>query len=343
MIAVSKIENAVIVRNKTRLEQLTEKFNTSEQAKFYVQSKQSAYFGKNSGGLKNAGFNPKVKIHPKDDKLKTTNDFSIYEEENRNFYAALNTVKSNLEGVLKIKVIFQDFLSNYIFSENDLVIVLGQDGLVANTAKYVNGIPIIAVNPDELRYDGVLLPYRPDNFMNGVHAVLSNTFSKMNVTMAEVKLNDGQKLLAFNDFFIGISSHSSARYQISFRNHKENQSSSGIIVSTGAGSTGWMSSLFNMANGMIKSFSKGQQIKYEPINREEETLLFVVREPFVSKTSQTNISAGQIFFGEQLTVESFMPQKGIIFSDGIQTDFLEFNSGAIAEIGIAKEKAILIM
>jgi hypothetical protein len=94
---------------------------------------------------------------------------------------------------------------------------------------------------------------------------------------------------------------------------------------------------------MIKSFSKGQQIKYEPINREEETLLFVVREPFVSKTSQTNISAGQIFFGEQLTVESFMPQKGIIFSDGIQTDFLEFNSGAIAEIGIAKEKAILIM
>lgn len=343
MIAVSKIENAVIVRNKTRLEQLTEKFNTSEQAKFYVQSKQSAYFGKNSGGLKNAGFNPKVKIHPKDDKLKTTNDFSIYEEENRNFYAALNTVKSNLEGVLKIKVIFQDFLSNYIFSENDLVIVLGQDGLVANTAKYVNGIPIIAVNPDELRYDGVLLPYRPDNFMNGVHALLSNTFSKMNVTMAEVKLNDGQKLLAFNDFFIGISSHSSARYQISFRNHKENQSSSGIIVSTGAGSTGWMSSLFNMANGMIKSFSKGQQIKYEPINREEETLLFVVREPFVSKTSQANISAGQIFFGEQLTVESFMPQKGIIFSDGIQTDFLEFNSGAIAEIGIAKEKAILIM
>jgi hypothetical protein len=98
-----------------------------------------------------------------------------------------------------------------------------------------------------------------------------------------------------------------------------------------------------MANGMIRTFSKEHPIKYEPINQEEETLLFVVREPFVSKTSQANITAGRIYFGEQLTVESFMPQKGIIFSDGIQSDYLEFNSGAIAEIGIAREKAILVI
>jgi NAD kinase len=339
----SKIENAVIVRNKTRLEQLTEKFNTTEQAKFYVQTKQAAYFSKKSDGLKKGGFNPPVKINQKAEKLKTANDFSQYEEENQTFYSSLNTIRTNLEGVLKTKVIYQDFLANYIFSDNDLVIVLGQDGLVANTAKYVHGIPIIAINPDELRYDGVLLPFVPDTFMNAVHQVLSGTFSKKNVTMAEVKLNDGQRLLAFNDFFIGISSHSSARYQITFRNQKENHSSSGIIVSTGAGSTGWMSSLFNMANGMIRTFSKEHPIKYEPINQEEETLLFVVREPFVSKTSQANITAGRIYFGEQLTVESFMPQKGIIFSDGIQSDFLEFNSGAIAEIGIAREKAILVI
>ncbi len=342
MIAQTKIENAVIVRNKTRLEQLTEKFNTTEQAKFYVQSKQAAYFSKKGGGLTKAGFNPPVKINQKAEALKTANDFSLYEEENRLFYQSLDRIKDDLEGVLKTKVIYQDFLSNYIFSENDLVIVLGQDGLVANTAKYVNGIPIIAVNPDELRYDGVLLPFIPGNFMNAVQAVISGSYRKKMVTMAEVKLNDGQRLLAFNDFFIGISTHSSARYQINFRNQKENQSSSGIIVSTGAGSTGWMSSLFNMANGIIRSFSKGQPIVYTPVGQEEEKLLFVVREPFVSKTSKAGITAGEIFFGEQLTVESFMPQKGIIFSDGIQSDFLEFNSGAIAEIGVAKEKAVLV-
>jgi len=340
----SKIENAIIVRNKTRLEQLTEKFNTKEQAKFYVKAKQAAYFSKKKGGLSTKGFlkNP-VKINEKISDQKTTNEFSVYEEENETFYDSIDSIQHQLNDVLKTKVIDQDFLSNYIFTEKDLIVVVGQDGLVANTAKYVSGLPIVAVNPDELRYDGVLLPYTPDNFMTGVNDVLNDNFKKKNITMAEVVLNDGQRLLAFNDFFIGIRSHSSSRYQITFRDQKENHSSSGVIVSTGAGATGWMSSIFNMANGMIRSFSTSKPIEYNPIGQEDDSLLFVVREPFISKTSQANIIAGQIYFGEQLTIESFMPQNGIIFSDGIQSDYLEFNSGAIAEIGIAKEKAILVI
>ena len=339
----SNIENAIIVRSKTRLEQLTEKFNTTEQAKFYVKSKQKAYFSKKSDGLMKSGFGTPVKLKKKIEEPSASNDFSVYEEENTSFYDSMDTIQDQLEGVLKTKVINQDFLSNYIFTEKDLVVVVGQDGLVANTAKYVNGIPIIAVNPNESKYDGVLLPFTPSNFMEAVRNVLAGTYSKKNVTMAEVKLNDGQKLLAFNDFFIGISSHTSSRYQITFREQKENHSSSGIIVSTGAGATGWMSSMFNMANGMIRTFSNSNQIEYKPINKEDESLMFIVREPFVSKTSQANIVAGQIYFGEQLIIESFMPKNGIIFSDGIQSDFLEFNSGAIAEIGVAKEKAILVV
>lgn len=339
-----KIENAIIVRNKTRLEQLTEKFNTREQAKFYVQSKQNAYFSKKKGGLMKKGFgvNP-VKIKDQIQEQRTTNEFSVYEEENETFYSSIDEIQHQLSEILKTKVIDQDFLSNYIFTEKDIVVVVGQDGLVANTAKYVNGIPIVAVNPDEYRYDGILLPFSPYNFMEGVNDVLKGNYRKKNVTMAEVKLNDGQRLLAFNDFFIGVSSHSSARYQITFREEKENHSSSGIIVSTGAGATGWMSSVFNMANGMIRTFSDTGTIEYKPMSQEDESLLFIVREPFISKTSQANIVAGQIYFGEQLTIESFMPQNGIIFSDGIQSDYLEFNSGAIAEIGVAKEKAILVI
>lgn len=44
-----------------------------------------------------------------------------------------------------------------------------------------------------------------------------------------------------------------------------------------------------------------------------------------------------------LVVESLMPMNGIIFSDGIEADFLKFNAGNIATIGIAKEKANLVM
>jgi len=224
-----------------------------------------------------------------------------------------------------------------------MIIVVGQDGLVANTAKYVNNIPIIAVNPDTNRYDGVLLPFNSDNFMTAVRNVVSGTYNRINVTMAKATLNDGQHLLAFNDFYIGVSSHSSARYQITLNDKVENHSSSGIIVSTGAGSTGWLSSIFNMTNGLIKAFSANMPIEKISIPKDADKLLFVVREPFISKTSKAEIVAGEITSNNILTVESFMPEKGIIFSDGILSDFMTFNSGAIAEIGIADEKAVLVL
>jgi hypothetical protein len=37
-----------------------------------------------------------------------------------------------------------------------------------------------------------------------------------------------------------------------------------------------------------------------------------------------------------------MPQDGVIFSDGVETDYLAFDSGAIASISVADEKARLV-
>jgi hypothetical protein len=163
------------------------------------------------------------------------------------------------------------------------------------------------------------------------------------VTMAETELNDGQRLLAFNDFFIGPLSHTSARYEITFNENSEKQSSSGIIVSTGAGSTGWLSSLFNMANSINTNFHGLAKHPALSIPMDAEQLVFVVREPFLSKTSQIQITCGILYPGEELIVESNMPQNGIIFSDGIQSDFLQFNSGSIATIRIAEQKAKLLL
>ena len=157
---------------------------------------------------------------------------------------------------------------------------------------------------------------------------------------AEAKLNDGQRLLAFNDLFIGASSHVSARYKITFKNETEQHSSSGIIVSTSAGSTGWLSSIFNMAYGVANMFEKDLTPKQPKLK--ENDLLFAVREPFKSIRTQAEMTAG-IIRDNTLTVESYMPNNGIIFSDGIEKDFLNFNSGSIATIGIAKETANIVM
>jgi hypothetical protein len=147
--------------------------------------------------------------------------------------------------------------------------------------------------------------------------------------------------LAFNDLFIGAATHISARYKLSFNQKTEEHSSSGLIVSTQAGSTGWLSSIFNMAYGITGIFEKNLHPKQPKLKDNE--LLFTVREPFKSIRTQAGVTAGIIQNQNRLILESLMPTSGVIFSDGIETDFLKFNSGAIASIGLAPEMANLVI
>ena len=303
------IEYAIIIKNKTRLETLIERFNTKAQAKFYIER---------SGG-----------------------DFKDYEKEDEIFHNSLSTVQRNLSSVLKNKIVDRSFLPSFIFSNNQVIVTVGQDGLVANTAKYVKQIPIVAVNPDQERFDGVLLPFNANNFIVAIDKVISNKYQSKLTSFAEANLNDGQRLLAFNDLFIGATSHVSARYQITYNKKTEEQSSSGIIVSTQAGSTGWLSSVFNMSFG-IHQFIEKDHAKKKYAKLKDNQLMFAVREPFASKRTQVGTAMGLITGQSKLIIQSYMPNNGLIFSDGIETDFLKFNSGSIATIGIADEKANLV-
>jgi hypothetical protein len=76
---------------------------------------------------------------------------------------------------------------------------------------------------------------------------------------------------------------------------------------------------------------------------EDPRLVFVVREPFISKYSRANIITGVLEAGQTLVLESLMPSGGVIFSDGIETDYLSFNSGMIATIGASKHAVRLVV
>ena len=219
---------------------------------------------------------------------------------------------------------------------------MGQDGLVANTAKYAGAQPIVAVNPEPSRFDGVLLPFLPDQARPAVIRVLENKAKAREVTLASVTLGDGQRLLAFNDLFIAARSHISALYRISCGNRSEVQSSSGVLVSTGAGSTGWVSSVFNMASG-IAGFCGGEPLQGVRMPWEDPRLIYIVREPFLSRHSQIGIVAGLLASGEELRLESLMLSGGAIFSDGIEADYLEFSSGAVATVAAAEQRARLVV
>ena len=53
--------------------------------------------------------------------------------------------------------------------------------------------------------------------------------------------------------------------------------------------------------------------------------------------------AGTLSDGDELIVGSQMPTDGVIFSDGVQDDFLEFNSGTIARFGVSSQCAKLVV
>ena len=303
-------EKIVLVTRKTRLAELIERFNTFAQAKFYIE---------HAGG-----------------------DFQEYQLEDDAYRRSAEIVRRSVDVGLQFQEIDRGLVPTFTFLPEDLVITLGQDGLVANTAKYVGKQPLIAVNPDPERFDGILLPFAPYQIGVALAKVIEGRCRIRSVTLAEASMSDGQRLLAFNDLFLGAQTHVSARYRIRWAKNVEPQSSSGVLVSTGAGSTGWVSSVFNMASG-VAALTGGHAVKPIRLDWEDRRLLFVVREPFVSRHSKASIVAGIVQQHQALKLESLMPSGGVIFSDGIEADFLQFNSGSTVSVRAAAETAQLIV
>ncbi|MFM7149829.1 MAG: hypothetical protein ACKO23_08300 [Gemmataceae bacterium] len=308
------MEKIVVVTRRTRLEELVDRFNTLPQARFYIEHM----------GL----------------------DFSDYEKEHEVFITAARKVLRDLDHVgRKVQRIDWTFLPNFLFDPADVVVVLGRDGLVSNTAKYLNGQKIIGVNPDPARIDGILLPFTPEQAAHETARVIEGRATWRPITLAEVSLNDGQRLLAFNDFYIGQRTHISSRYTLTRGKQREKQSSSGVIVSTGAGSTGWLSSTQNMAQAVSRMVlgSSAPELPVMRLSWEDPRLAFVVREPFRSRSSEVKLTAGLIDPGDELGLESLMPEGGVIFSDGVEADALSFNSGSVARIRASDRRACLVM
>lgn len=303
----------ILIKRKTRLENLIGRYNTIQQARFYIE-----HMGA---------------------------DFSDYLAEDENYKNVITLAHETLESLGRVQVVDRDFLPNFIFGRDDTVVAVGQDGLVANTLKYLTEQPLIGVNPDPQRWDGVLLSFQVDDLFSLLPEVFQRKRKIKEVTLAKAELNDGQNLYGVNDLFIGQRTHVSARYQIQLDGLSEQQSSSGIIVSTGLGSTGWFKSILAGASSIVRQSI--QDADYVPQTARFEWnspfLYYTVREPYPSKATSANLVFGQIKNGHSLKIVSQMPENGVIFSDGVESDYLQFNSGIEATIGIAEKKGHLVV
>lgn len=205
-------------------------------------------------------------------------------------------------------------LDRFLFAEGDVIAAVGQDGLIANVAKYLDSQPVVGVNPDPAIIDGFLARISPDDAAEALSAAAASKARVERRTMVEARLDTGETLLALNEIFVGHRSHQSAVYDIRIGENAERQSSSGVIVSSGTGASGWARSIMNAIHWEAE------------INPCLPEAIFFVREAWPSHSTSTQRLVGRVEGGAPLEVTSRM-EGGVVFADGIEKDFLRFDWG----------------
>jgi NAD kinase len=258
-------------------------------------------------------------------------DLDAVEARHARFYATLKEARAAVPPDWRSTLIRRGDLDRFLFAADDIVVAVGQDGLVANVAKYLDGQPVLGVNPDPALYDGVLVPLPAGQVARLLGPAAHGEVALQHRAMVEARLDDGQRLLGLNEIFVGHRSHQSARYDITIGENHESQSSSGLIVSSGTGATGWARSMMESMHVPLA------------LTPEEQALAYFVREAFPSVSTGTSIRAGKIGKDTPIHVTSRMNEGGVIFADGIEQDHLNFDWGRITQVSLARRQLNLVL
>ncbi|MFD7881958.1 hypothetical protein ACFV3N_05940 [Streptomyces bauhiniae] len=221
-------------------------------------------------------------------------------------------------------------LDRFLFAPEDVVVVVGQDGLVANAAKYLDGQPVIGIDTDPGRNPGVLVRHRP---RDAAALLASAQGTAEELTMVEAVTDDTQRLVALNEIYLGAPGHQTARYRLGLdgdRGVVEAQASSGVLVGTGTGATGWLRSVWQERGGTLPLPAPT-----------EDRLLWFVREAWPSPATGTSLVGGGLTASASLTltVES---DRLIAFGDGIESDALQLTWGQTVRVGVCGRRLRLL-
>lgn len=285
----------VLVRRRTELEELLDRHGTRGQAEFFLRSR-----GRRLGD-----------VQASHDALAE----------------AIATVLRAVPSPWSRTDVERGDLDRFLFGPGDVVVVVGQDGLVANAAKYLADQPVVGVDPDPGRNPGVLVPFSPGAAAALLPALEDpegddrrvRALATRDLTTAWARTDDGQELTALNEVFVGHPSHQSARYLLlpgpGDLSHAERQSSSGVVVSTGTGATGWSASI---------TADRGGGAVPGPTERR---LAWSVREAWPSPSTGRRLTQGTVEAdGPPLRV-IVASDELVVFGDGMEGDRLRVGWG----------------
>jgi NAD kinase len=223
-------------------------------------------------------------------------------------------------------------LPRFLFAPEDVVVAVGPDGLVANVAKYLDGQPVIGVDPEPGRNAGVLVRHSPAEVAGLLPRLAAGADGGgAGRTMVAARLDDGQELYGLNEIYVGHASHQSARYTLTTGDgSRERQSSSGLIVGTGTGATGWCASIARERTAAAAFPAPG-----------DPALCWFVREAWPSPSTGVREVSGILTDSEQIELSS-ESERLVVFADGLEADALELAWGQRVRVGVAARRLRLV-
>lgn len=293
------LPRCVIVERPTEFRELLARHATRDQARFFLEQRGIAIEG--------------------------------IEERDAEFTRAHAEVVAAVPADWRRTTVTRDELDRFLFAEDDVVVALGQDGLVANVAKYLHGQPVIGVDPSPGRNAGVLVTHAPEAVADLLADVVSGRAPVRYRTMVEASVDDGQRLLALNEIFIGHLGHQSARYELTVDGQRERHSSSGLIVATGTGATGWAASI-----------NRERALPLDLPTPDATRLAWFVREAWPSPATGTSLTAGLLDQPDELSVRFELGEGAVVFGDGMEADALRLSWGQTVALAPAEQGLALV-
>jgi hypothetical protein len=112
---------------------------------------------------------------------------------------------------------------------------------------------------------------------------------------------------------------------------RERHSSSGVVVGTGTGATGWCASI-----------ARQRDDTPEMPEPDEAALCWFVREAWPSPGTGVSLTAGFLDGGRELELTS-ESERLVAFADGLESDRLELAWGQRVTIGVAQRRLRLVV
>ena len=228
------------------------------------------------------------------------------------------------------KFIFRDELDKLDLSKFGVIVALGGDNHFTYVAHHCENNRILGCNSDIQTSLGALLSFNPLTLKQTITQNWENTTEESwSLISVQIEYPDGRKINTVNAVSeISIRNTNpdlTSRYVILHQNAKEEQKSSGLLLYTGAGSTGWYASCKNKEED--GSFSKSANF-------------FRVYARELSHKARKNFKLTDFTVSNSCQIISEM--NGGISIDALAERVYSFPAGSIATIHLASEKLKVI-